>query len=418
MKRLNQYIIVIVLGWVFSQTSFAETLVKESNHVYICTFNVYKLGSVDPKYDSLEGDGDVEEDVIPERIKNLANVLAVGRFDLVALQEVTFGEKGEWVIADLVKELKDQHGIEYSYFLSDHIGKGLMPEAMAFLYNAKVVKAEKLSGQNTLHSNINIEGRDLVRTQWQAGDFDFTMFSAHLAWGSKSDRIDGYEKMEEILTTTVPSPFSQDPDIIVLGDFNRFGKGYKCVEELSYDPDRFLVPNITIFDPGFNIIKEITKTSIQDKNIPEDNPQFVSTTVAKNKFAYDMILFTKDVAEEYPAGENHGEFGKDFGIIHFDEAGGFGFQGDADTLTHNQLKMAYSDHRPLWMRFKTNAGQSDNAPSGVTISTATTVYVGTAKGKKFHRSDCYIIKQRETPKQWTDREAALAERQRCRVCEP
>ena len=72
-----------------------------------------------------------------------------------------------------------------------------------------------------------------------------------------------------------------------------------------------------------------------------------------------MIMITKDAAEEFPAGSSEAEYAKDFGIIHFDEADGFGYQSGADCLSHNALKKAYSDHRPLWIRFKTNENHYD-----------------------------------------------------------
>ena len=72
-----------------------------------------------------------------------------------------------------------------------------------------------------------------------------------------------------------------------------------------------------------------------------------------------MVLSSVDAAEEFPPGSNEAKYAKDFGIIHFDEADGFGYQSGADRLSHDDLKKAYSDHRPLWIRFKTNADYYD-----------------------------------------------------------
>ena len=167
----------------------------------------------------------------------------------------------------------------------------------------------------------------------------------------------GYEKIKDIFDN--PSDYSNDLDILVLGDFNRFGKGYESVKKLPYDASKFLAPNITFFDPDFNTKKNVTKASISGKGVPNDNPQLVSTTVSGNKKVYDMILFSVDVAEEFPPGSNEAKYAKDFGIIHFDEADGFGYQAGADSLSHDVLRKAYSDHRPLWMRFKTNGDYYD-----------------------------------------------------------
>ena len=168
---------------------------------------------------------------------------------------------------------------------------------------------------------------------------------------------------------------------------------------------------MTFFDPKQTVRKNVTKTSIQGKGVPDDNPQLISTTVAKNTRVYDIFFITKDCAEEYPGDANSSAFQKHFGIIHFDETGGFGSQQKAVSLGHNDLKVAYSDHRPLWMCFRTNAGKKDGPAAPV-------VYVGTKSGKKFHLPGCPTIKNRETPKTWTSREAAIAERGPCGVCKP
>jgi len=70
-------------------------------------------------------------------------------------------------------------------------------------------------------------------------------------------------------------------------------------------------------------------------------------------------MLSIDATEEFPAGSNQAEYSKDFGIIHFDESNGFGFQTGADGLSHEELKKAYSDHRPRWIRFKTNTDNKD-----------------------------------------------------------
>ena len=395
--------------------AWADSLSKEPNHVYVCSFNVYKLGAVAPKYRSAEEEVEGDPPHIPDRIRNLANVLAVGKFDLIVLQEVKAGNDGECAVADLVSALRDDHNLEYKCFVSDEIGQGLVPEAIAFIYDETVVKPEVITSDTSLVRNIEIPGRDLVRTQWVAGDFDFTLVACHLAWGNESDRDAGYQKIETILATPVPSDYSHDPDIVVLGDFNRFGKGYDSVKELDYDPAVFRAPNVVFFDSGFNAVKAVSKARIKGKGVPNDDPQLLSTTVATNKMVYDMILFTADAGEEFPQSLGHAVYGTDFGILHFDESGGFGYQTGADALSHNDLKEAYSDHRPLWIRFKTNASRADRAGAGP----GTSEYVGTPGGEVFHAATCRYVRGKTNLVRWVVREDAIAaERRACRVCGP
>ena len=101
MNRLNMMLIALIFILMSSQvTADNDRLQKEPDHLYICTFNVYILGNVEAKYTDYESIGDevIDPNVVPQRIKNLANVLAVGNFDLVCIQEVTAGEKEEWPV--------------------------------------------------------------------------------------------------------------------------------------------------------------------------------------------------------------------------------------------------------------------------------------------------------------------------------
>lgn len=354
MKRLCSF---IVLVWVLLQglPAYGDALVKSPNHVYLATFNVYKLGAVADKYREIKDWNAEPEAAIPQRISNLASVIAVGGFHIVAIQEVRSGPKGYFAIKDLQRALHEKHGMNYRFFISDYIGMGLIPEAMAFLYRPHKARYKRMDGLRSVR--ISLPGRDLVKTQWVSGKFDFTLISAHLAWGNETHRDAGYEKIKDIFDN--PSSISSDPDIIVLGDFNRFGKGFESVKKLHYDSAKFLAPNITFFDPEFNSRKEVTQASISGKGVPGEDAQLVSTTTAGNKKVYDMILFSADSAEEFPPGSREAEYEKDFGIIHFDESGGFGYQSNADTLSHEALKSAYSDHRPLWIRFKTKGEYYD-----------------------------------------------------------
>ena len=412
--RKSQTLSALTIVLYAASWTWADSLNKEPDHVYICTFNVYKLGAVASKYRSAEEEIEGEPAHIPERISNLAKVLAVGRFDLIVLQEVKAGEDGKLAVADLVTALSGEHNLSYKFFLSDVIGRGLVDEVIAFIYNESAIQPKVITGDTSLVRNIEIPGRDLVRTQWVAGDFDFTLIACHLAWGNEVDRDAGFEKVEQILTSAVPSEYSYDPDIIVLGDFNRFGKGYDSVKELDYDSTVFRAPNVVVFDPEFNEDREVNKLDIQ-AHLPDVNPQMFSTTVAKNTAVYDMILFTADAGEEFPQPVGQAVYEVDWGILHFDEPGGFGFQAGADLLSHDDLKNAYSDHRPLWMRFRTNTGEVDEVETGPGLLE----YVGTPTGGAFHLETCHHVRDKPNLVRWKTRQDAInAGRQPCKNCKP
>ncbi len=414
MRTLNLLIVLIVLACnCFSQA----VLSKQPDNIYICTYNVYLLGNISEKYESLEEDYEgTPSSQIPERIKNNANVLKTANFDLIVLQEVKEGEAGYWAVSDLVSELNKGRDSKYKFIQSEDIGYGFtMNESMAFIYDPSVVEPQLITGQTSLFDYIAtgpLDDRKFVRTQWISGDFDFTLISCHVAWGNKDKRDESLAKANEILYTPTPSRYSYDPDIILLGDFNRFGKGYNSAENIKYDSKVVLAPNITYFDPDFNSITNVTKTSIKGKDIPNNNPQLLSTTVAKNTSVYDMIMFTYDAGEEYNKTISETKYGEDFGIIHFDEKDGFGYQEGADELSHESLKRSYSDHRPLWVRFNTNTGNSDPE-----ISTEIK-YVGTKYGSKFHLPGCSKISNSTIVYEWSSYDEAIKEKAPCKSCKP
>lgn len=346
----------------------ADGACKQAGHVHIASFNVYKLGGIEKRYTKLEnGPQKVPRGTVPQRIRNVASVLAVGNFDLVALQEVHAGRPGETALADLVQVLKNEHGMAYEFILSDDVGTGFgMQEAMGFLYRRPCVHPDRVNDSNTESITIKINGRyakdrypprDFVQTYWRAGRFDFTVISVHLAYRNRDKRRAGFEKVREIFFEWSAASTNGDADVIVLGDFNRHGrsegKGDKAVKALDYDPEQFRVPNVTFFDPGFSEQPKVTADAIKGKGIPGDDPQLLSTTVADNKFAYDMIMFSSEIGERFPAGLHAAVYSRDFGIIQFDHPSGVGFQAGADKLDDECIKKMYSDHRPIWIRFRT-----------------------------------------------------------------
>ena len=338
--------------------SACDELKGDPGFVYIGSFNIYRLGAVEKRYTKeITGDSSLQEldDTIPPRISNLARVLAVGAFDIVAIQEVQEGAAGHAAMSDLVRALRDDHELVYDYILSEYIGHGYdLSEAMAFLFKPEAVRPEPIGAPGRYTTRIDIAGRDLVRTQWKAGHFDFTMYAVHLAYGNRDDRRKGFEAIAQIFER--PLDWSNDPDVIVLGDFNRLGKitpscaigGPRCklepppIKALEYDalsPD-FRAPSITAFDPAFSRcpeVQDVEKCRKPDATLPIKDPQLLSTTVSNNNtYAYDAIMFSRDAAEEFPADLHEARYGVDFGIIHFDHPPGSGISPEpTDSATMN-----------------------------------------------------------------------------------
>lgn len=361
MKKLTVYQALIIFAFLYNTANCQ--LKKESDAAYLATYNVFKFGAIDSKYKAIQN-GLTPKSKIPKRVKNSAAVLAKGDFDLITLQEVKHGKAGEAAVQDLVSELLKKHNQKFEWFVSDKIGKGLFDESIAFLYKPDKVTNLQINGidSDLIDSGLP-QNRKFARTMWKIGDFDFTLISCHFSWieDDPTRRQADYEKLNQILNS--PNTFSSDPDVIIMGDFNRYGGDWDDKEygvlKLDYDAAKWRAPNISIWDAEVKRIKQVETVDITSLGVPDNNPQFLSTTVAKNTRVYDIIFFTSDVNEEFPPSIGNEKYGIDFGIFHFDEKGGFGHVPGAEKLSHAKLKKAYSDHRPLWIRVKTNTGTSD-----------------------------------------------------------
>ena len=88
------------------------------------------------------------------------------------------------------------------------------------------------------------------------------------------------------------------------------------------------------------------------------------------------------------------QYGIDFGVIVFDEKDGFGYQIGADDLSHNALKEAYSDHRPLWFRFNTSRVSDSDSTN------ALQKFFTTKSGKRYHLHNCPSINASSKLKAW------------------
>ena len=78
--------LLCILSW---SSADADTLNKSPNHVYIATFNIYIFGNIESKYKDIDDWNATIDDSIPDRIANLARVIAVGGF--LAFLTTVFG---------------------------------------------------------------------------------------------------------------------------------------------------------------------------------------------------------------------------------------------------------------------------------------------------------------------------------------
>lgn len=327
----------------------SNTLYTNDNFLYIASYNIFNLGHIASKYKKPQGAH--SSDSIPQRIQNNAQLLAKRNLDLIVLQEVVAGKSGEWALADLTHQLNTNYGKRYKWLLSKEIGPGFgFRESIAFLYDSIKVTTEKKI--KIIPSN---GGRNFVKCSFQSGNFDFTLIGVHLSWSNAEHRITEVKKINSILYH--PTKYASDPDVIVLGDFNRFGNNQKAVKGINFSPKKMFCPTIEFWDPQFNDVKQVSALSIQGKGIPSDDPQLLSTTVSNNHMAYDMVLCSSDVKEEFHTSIEDMKYDVNFGIIAFDHPTSPNY---IQASQGKNIKYQWSDHRPVWVRFQTNRDTEDH----------------------------------------------------------
>ncbi len=358
----NLKYIVFVLGFIciatncstsnrysYKKSNYGQIVFSPINSLTVATYNIFSLGNIANKYKQTKGS--YTHDTIPQRIQNNAQVLAKRNLDLISIQEVAASKGGEWALKDLTHELNTKYKKRYKWLHSNPIGLGFgFLESIGFLYDSV-----KVTSNNKMEIIPSNGGRNFIKCSFKSGNFDFSLIGVHLSWQNNSYRIAEFQKIETILSQ--PTDYSLDPDIIILGDFNRFGNRQTAVKNIRYTPEKMFCPNIDFWDPQFNKTKQVSTLSIQGKGIPSDDPQLLSTTVSNNHMAYDMVLCSSDVKEEFHTSIEHMKYDINFGVIAFDHP------TSPDYIPASQgknIKYQWSDHRPVWVRFQTNRDTEDH----------------------------------------------------------
>ncbi|WP_430402257.1 hypothetical protein [Fluviicola sp.] len=334
---------VLLFCILISASSYGQVMKQENSCIYIASYNIYTFGL----NNSIQA-------------YNAAKVLSSGDFDLVAIQEV-MNVKGENAVNQLITYLKDSFNLNYKAVISPNIGDGFRDqERIAFVYKPDVLSPEKQNGAS--YQVIDVpDGRDFVFTRWSKGTFNFVLGSGHLYYGKNKTKVEKQETLErrlkelELVYGFFNDPLKQfgDEDLLFVGDFNRAAMvdDYK---RIKYDLSKYFIPNIEFFDPGLNKVGQVKNQHIKNKGVPNDNPKLVSSTVADgNTYVYDMIICSKSLLDNYNSPRDKGIFNFDFGVISYDETDGIGYIPNAKSqASHNDLKEAYSDHRPVWIKLK------------------------------------------------------------------
>ncbi len=230
-------------------------------------------------------------------------------YDFIAIQEVNDQE----VILRLLYWLKVLDN-SFGSLVSPPSGTGSEREQYTFLYRKKSIR--RLGSPKLAEGNF---ARPPFIASFRAGNFDFTVISIHVCFGCNGLGEKGRRLEIQRLTSLYRTlQNGQEKDILLMGDFN-------------------LEPN----DVAFLNLKTVGST------LPiltcETNEQCTQFTTTRETNLFDNIWFDRSHVHEYT---------NEHGIYDFDEKLFEDPAGASDDYRERYARLAVSDHRPTWAKFR------------------------------------------------------------------
>jgi len=250
----------------------------------------------------------------------------MNQFDLIALTEVRDNLK------DFL-DVKDILGPYWKFVVSDfRPDRAGNRERVAYLYDERMCqftglaaeadpprKREKISpDEDSDYRSKYTWWRSPYMASFKAGNFDFTLLTAHMRWGnSESEREAALENLADWIEKRRKNSSVFDKDIIVMGDFN--------------------IPKV-----GDSLYKALTKHGLR---MPKALGTVKFTNVAgytkpSSGKAYDQILHYSYSAKS---------FTENGGILDFMGSKN-GHKALFPDLTKTKFTYQLSDHFPLWLQ--------------------------------------------------------------------
>jgi endonuclease/exonuclease/phosphatase family metal-dependent hydrolase len=237
-------------------------------------------------------------------------------YDFIAIQEVNDQE----VILRLVYWLKVLDN-SYGSLFSPPSGTGSEKEHYTFLYRKKYIK--RVGSWKLAEGDF---ARPPFIASFKSANFDFTAISVHVCFACSGLGKEGRRLEIQRLTSLYRNLLNgKEKDILLMGDFN-------------------LEPN----DGAFLNLQAVGSTQpILTCDSDEECTQ-LSTTRETNLF--DNLWFDRDHVNEY---EN------EHGIFDFDEELFEDPSGNTGDYRERYARLAVSDHRPIWAKFRIDLTDDD-----------------------------------------------------------
>ena len=252
--------------------------------ITIASFNIQVFGKTKAS----------KEDIMSYLVK------IVRRYDLVAIQEVR--NKDQTVIPKFVS-LINSDGSSYDYIIGSRLGRTSSKEQYAIIYDIETIELDNPAPQDFPDPEDMFHREPFIaKFKAKNGNFDFVLVDIHTDPDEAREEIPALMQVYEYAEQEY-----QDPDVIILGDFNADCKYYN--ENNMMTPLRI----------NFNWLI--------------DNSQ--DTTTKSSVCTYDRILIPRATDEDYTGNA---------GVFHYDDYFGLDWK----------MTQRISDHYPVWAEFYTN----------------------------------------------------------------
>ncbi|MDR1229841.1 MAG: endonuclease [Spirochaetaceae bacterium] len=232
----------------------------------------------------------------PDVVNILADIVSLA--DVIAIQEVRTAD------IEPVERFMRSLPARYAYVIGPREGRSSSKEQYWIIYDTDKVQ---VLATETWNDPEDIFERNPFAVFFQTRDkFDFIIIDNHIQPGNAYQEINALPQVADHYRRAW-----QEPDILLVGDFNADG---------SYYDERLLQE---VFPP------EQYRIVITDEH---------DTSVAPSENTYDRIIITSTAAEDYA---------EKSGVLRFDELYPF----DQYTIRPRDV----SDHYPVWAEFRTTA---------------------------------------------------------------
>lgn len=153
-------VIIVIVTAVYAYISLNQDQGAESQTARIAAFNIQIFGETKSQ----------KEDVMTVLTK------VIREFDIVLIQEIR--DASGQTIPYFVEKINQMEGPNYSFIVSERLGRTTSKEAYAYIYNTE--RVEFIQGSDYVFNDVNdVFEREPYIASFKIGNFDFVLVGIH-----------------------------------------------------------------------------------------------------------------------------------------------------------------------------------------------------------------------------------------------